>query len=591
MNGVKETFEIKETFYVNNEPIQLISGSFHYFRTVKEYWYDRLLKLKAMGCNCVETYVPWNLSNPEKDVYDFSGNLDLRSFVELAEELELYFILRPGPYICAEWEFGGHPAWLLTEKDIEFRKNNETYLRYTERYFSKLLEQVVDKQITHGGNIIMMQIENEYGYYGEDKEYLKALRNIMSNNGVNVPFITSDGPWREAYKKGSLQNNLALPTFNFGSGVAEHFDTVKEYLGKRPFMCMEFWIGWFDHWGGRHAHREPENVAEELDQLLQRGHVNFYMFQGGTNFGFMNGANDGEHHNDMKQRTLQPDVTSYDYDALLSEAGDITPKYLACQKVISKYREIPSIEVHNTIKKAYGKVTVDNQVSLFNVLDLISKPHIMKSPVSMEYLQQQYGYILYRTSTTLHGPTTIDLVGAADRVHYFIDEQLDDIRYDGSIPTLKTIDLKNSATQLDFLVENMGRVNFGYNMNAQQKGIRGPILLQGEIHQGVEVFPLGMSNLDTLDFSREYVANTPSFSRFYLTIDEPHDTFLQLDGFHKGFVIINGFNIGRYYHVGPQKTLYVPGPILKAGKNEIIVFESDGTVSQTIEFLDHNKLG
>ena len=591
MLGKKETISIKDTFYINDKPIKIISGSIHYFRTVPEYWTDRLQKLKAMGCNTVETYVPWNLTNPEKAVFDFTGILNLRSFVEQAEELGLYLILRPGPYICAEWEFGGHPAWLLEEENLVFRSDNEPYLRHAKAYLTEVIGQVKDKQVTQGGNIILVQVENEYGYFGEDTNYLQALRNIMIEAGIEVPFVTSDGPWRNAYQHGSLPESEALPTFNFGSGTKDHYDSVKSFLGNRPFMVMEFWIGWFDHWGGRHAHRDPQNAAKELDEILSRGHVNFYMFQGGTNFAFTNGANDGEHHNDMKQRTLLPDVTSYDYDALLTEAGDMTEKYFACQKVISKYVDLPDIKVKNTVKKAYGTVTCQERTGLFPNLDNLSKPHRSNQPKSMETFGQSYGYILYRSSIQDAGTHTLDVVGGADRIHYFLNQELEDIRYDSSVFQFKTIAVSKPNTSFDLLVENMGRVNFGYNMNAQRKGIRGPLLLDGKILQDFTCYPLPMDHLDSLDFSKPYEPGLPSFSKFTLSIDSPQDTFLSLDGFKKGFVVINGHNIGRYYFVGPQQTLYVPAPYLIQGDNEIIVFESDGCVSDTIEFVDTPNLG
>lgn len=591
MNERIEKFEIKEDFYLNGEKFKIISGSIHYFRIVPEYWEDRLLKLKAMGCNSVESYVPWNLVNPKPEVFDFEGILNLRRFIELAEKIGLYFILRPGPYICAEWEFGGQPAWLLKDPKMSLRTNYPPYVNACEKYLIEVVNRVKDKQITHGGNILMVQIENEYGYYGDDKEYLSAIKNILINNGINVPLITSDGPWNEAYMKGALDFDEVLPTFNFGSSASEHYNIVKKNLGNKPFMCMEFWIGWFDYWGGKHADRSAVSVKKDLEDLLSIGHVNFFMFSGGTNFGFTNGANDGVHSSNVNQKVLQPDVTSYDYDGILTEAGDLTEKYYACKDVISKYVSIPSVTIKESKKLVYGKVELSGRVSLFNVIDDIAVKRNLKNPVSMEYLDQNFGYIMYRTVIKVPGVRKIDLIRTADRVHYFVDEKLNDIRYDSSISIGKRIEFTHENTKLDFLVENMGRVNFGNNMNFQHKGIAGGVLIDGALHQGFEIYPLDFDDLSNLDFTKGYQEGTPSFSRFEFVVDECCDTFLKLDGFGKGFVIVNGYNVGRYFHVGPQKTLYIPAPLLLKGTNEIIVFESDGKVNTYIEFLDKHILG
>lgn len=365
---------------------------------------------------------------------------------------------------------------------------------------------------------------------------------------------------------------------------------MKPDLDGKPFVCMEFWIGWFDTWGGEHVKRDPQETARQLDEVLQAGHLNFYMFCGGTNFGFTSGSNERQQSWKTGQKMLLPDVTSYDYDALLAESGDITEKYRACQAVIKKYRDFEEIEVSDTQKKAYGKLKLEERVSLFNVLDDIAARHDVEDVKSMEHFGQNFGYILYRTRLRKGVIRNLDLVGAADRVHYFVNQTLEEIRCDTAISYRKRMVLEEDS-ELDLLVENMGRVNFGTALESQQKGIRGPVLIDGKAHKNFEVYTLPMDNLENMDFSKEDISGTPTFSRFTLEADESCDTFVDTEGFGKGFVAVNGFNLGRYWEIGPQKRLYLPGPLLKKGKNTIIVFESDGKVCDSISLFDEPLLG
>ena len=579
------TFEIKDTFYLNGEPFQIISGAIHYFRIVPEYWKDRLEKLKAIGCNTVETYIPWNMHEPQKRHFHFDGMLDIEKFIQTAQDLGLYVILRPSPYICAEWEFGGLPAWLLAEDGMKLRVNYEPFLRHVYEYYDVLLKKIAAYQINFGGPVILMQIENEYGYYANDKDYLQLLKNKMTESGVVVPLVTSDGPFEANLKGGRLTG--VLPTGNFGSKTEERFDELKKFTNGGPLMCTEFWVGWFDHWGnGGHMRGDLEQSVKDLDKMLELGHVNIYMFEGGTNFGFMNGSNYYDE--------LTPDVTSYDYDAVLTEDGQITEKYNRYKEVIQKYREIPEVHFSTKItRKAYGTLHVQDKVSLFSVINDLSTPVSNSFPQSMEQLGQNYGYILYHS--TLHTENRIDKIRlweANDRANIFINKKPVKILYDREL--LEEQDLNIAFEQnsdFDILVENMGRVNFGPRMEHQRKGIAQCVQLDGHMHNHWLQYTLPLDNIEKVDFTKEYEKGLPGFYRFTLTVNEPADTFLAFDGWGKGCIFVNGFHIGRFWEIGPQKRLYIPAPLLKNGQNEIIVFETDGKSCDTITLMDEPDVG
>ncbi|MDE7029373.1 MAG: beta-galactosidase [Lachnospiraceae bacterium] len=602
-------FEIKDNFYLDGKPFQVISGSIHYFRVVPEYWRDRLEKLKAMGCNTVETYIAWNVHEPKKGVFDFSGRFDLVRFVRTAQELGLYVILRPSPYICAEWEFGGLPAWLLAEDNMRLRARYEPFLQHVREYYDRLFSLITPLQITEGGPVILMQVENEYGYYGDDTCYMEAVRDMMRARGVTVPLITSDGPFEEALACGSLDGIHV--TGNFGSRTKDRFAVIEPYAKGGPLMCAEFWVGWFDHWGnGGHMHGNPDS-PQDLDDMLDMGHVNIYMFEGGTNFGFMNGSNYYDE--------LTPDVTSYDYDALLTEAGDFTEKYDKFREVIRKYAPIPAVEFTTVIrKKAYGKLTAVSQTGLLQNLENLSRPITDIFPVCMEKCGQSYGYILYH-STLRHEQNIerIRLWGASDRANILVDSRrvanLYDTELDGeydvlagnvkkaqdmnvpdsdgeAVPQNEPITFAQGAP-IDILMENMGRVNFGPMMERQRKGIAECVQINGHIHYNWTMYPLPLDNVENLDFDRGCTEGLPSFYKFELQVDEACDTFLELDGWGKGCVFLNGFNLGRYWEIGPQRRLYIPAPLLKIGKNEIIVFETEGRSTGVIALKGEPDIG
>lgn len=577
-------FEIKEKFYLNDKPFQIISGSFHYFRTVPEYWRDRMEKLKNMGCNTVETYIPWNFHEPDRGRFLWDGRRNILKFIEIAKELGLYMIIRPSPYICSEWDLGGLPAWLLRDGNMRLRCSCKPYLDAVDNYYSVLMPNLVPYQIDKGGNIILMQIENEYGYYGNDTAYLQFLADTMRKYGITVPFVTSDGPWNaETFSAGQLPE--ALPTGNFGSDMKKQFDTIQGYIGDRPLMCMEYWAGWYDAWGEKHHTSDLEQNKADLDEVMRRGSINFYMFAGGTTFGFMNGCNEG---------AKTPQVTSYDFDAPLTEDGRITEKYLVLRSVIEKYREVPQIPLTTEIRRReYGKIAVSRKTDLFCTLEKISEPISSPYPVSMEEVGQNYGYILYRTRLSDNEAVReVRLEGASDRVWGFMNGSRIFTAYGENLWNKFEIKCDEKGARCDFLVENCGRVNFGGTIETQRKGISRAVRINDLRRYGFEIFrlPLNEEQIAGIDFDSGYSEGVPAFYEFRFNADESADTFLELDGFGKGCAFINGFNLGRFWEIGPQRRLYIPAPLIGSGENTIVIFETEGKAVDTIFLAGEPKL-
>ena len=574
-------------FLLDGKEYTILSGAMHYFRIPRPYWRDRLEKLKECGFNTVETYTCWNLHEPQEGVFDFSGMLDLESYIDIAAELGLNVILRPGPYICAEWEMGGLPAWLLRYKDMDIRCSDAVFLSKVERYFKELLRRIVPKLCTHGGPILMMQIENEYGSYGNDHEYMQKIADIYIENGVDCLLYTSDGAGYSMLSGGTLPQYPCVA--NFGSKPEQNFRVLEDFRPNQPKMCGEYWCGWFDHWYEKHHVRDAKELAGLFRDMIDAGaSLNFYMFHGGTNFGFMNGANYYD--------AYEPTITSYDYNALLSEAGDLTAAYHEVRKIIEQFykKKLPPLTVKNSPKAAYGRVELPERCSVFEALADISAPIHTAAPKFMEDIGQYYGYTMY--STVLHGPIDrqkLQFDAVHDRAIVYLDGKY--MGYFERSRHADTIEIglsKGESARLDILCENMGRVNYGTRI-LDRKGLRG-IRFGLAYHFGWDMYPLPMTDLSSLQFQKaEGKTNTASFFRGYLDIDgDPADTFIRLDGFHKGIVFVNRFNLGRYYNdAGPQKTLYCPAPMLKSGKNEIIVFESDGMKKAVIQFTDKPDLG
>ena len=577
------TFEIiKNQFVKDGKPVKLISGAVHYFRNMPDTWEDIFMKMKAMGCNCVETYCAWNMHEKVPGEYDFSGILDIGRFIKMAQDLGLMVIVRPGPYICSEWEFGGLPWWIQADEDMEIRCMNKKYIERFDLYLDRLCAEIKPYLTTNGGSVIMVQCENEYGYYGDDKEYLNYLKQGFIDRGIDVPLFTSDGTSKSDLLDGTIEG--CLPTLNFGSRVEENFKAHDELFPDTPKMCMEMWNGWFDSWGDeKHHTTSAEDYAKVVDDMLTRGSLNMYMFIGGTNFGFTSGANHYER--------FCPDVTSYDYDAMLTECGDITPKYMAVREVIKKHigEELPEIPA-NREKKAYGKFKLTESEGFFSALPKLATPIKSDVPRCMEKYGNGYGYIAYKTVLNRdYEDVVLSFERIGDRAQIYINNILVDILYVND--RLETKITARAGDVLTVLCENMGRTNFGPKM-MYKKGIAGRCLLDKRIHFNWDVYTMPMNNLDKLSFDNKDFNEKSAFYRGYFNIENPKDTFLKLPNFTKGFVVINGFNIGRYWEIGPQQTLYVPASLLKDGENEIILFESDGLKGEAeIEFVDTPILG
>ncbi len=579
---------IKDKFYLNGEETQILSGSIHYFRTVPEYWHDRLLKLKQCGFNTVETYICWNLHERKEGVFDFTGILDLARFIDIANELGLLCIIRPGPYICAEWDYGGLPSWLLTHRNMHIRCMDEEFLKYETRYLDKVFEIVRPRLITNGGNIIMMQVENEYGSFGNDHEYIRFLADYYRKNGIDCLLFTSDGPSDFFFGGGTI--NGLIKTGNFGSHWKESFDFIRSYSdNSEPVMCSEFWEGWFDAWYGPHNRRVPDDVAEQLDGMLGAGgNVNFYMFCGGTNFAFNNGAN--------KYEQYAPQTTSYDYDAALTESGDLTKRFFEVRAVAEKYfKNLPEITVKDTPKKAYGKLELKETASLFANLANLSTPVKSSHPKTMEELGADFGFTLYSTEIDypIQAPLIIEPI--RDRALVFVNGEFKGVKErDRQNDEIMINCARGEKVKIDILIENLGRVNYGTEMADNEKGLVRSARLGQQYMFGWTMYPLTMDDISKLEYSPvAKEISCPSFLRGTLNIEgTPCDSFLELTGFHKGFVKVNGFNVGRYWNdAGPQKTLYIPAPLLKEGENEIIVFELHGYEKPVIEFKDKPELG
>lgn len=566
-------------FLLDGKPFQIISGEMHYARIPRAYWRDRLRMAKAMGLNSITTYVFWNWHEPEPGVYDFSGNRDVAEFVREAQQEGLYVILRPGPYSCAEWDFGGFPAWLLKDPNMVVRSRNPQFLAAARVWLMQLGKQLAPLQIGNGGPIIAVQVENEYGSYGKDHAYMEDIHHMLTDAGfTKAQLYTADGA--DEIPNGSLPELPAV--INFGPGNAQkEFAKLKQLRPSGPMMTGEYWDGWFDHWGAPHTADTPDQQAKDLDWILRQGFsVSLYMFHGGTSFGWMNGAN-------SNGNNYEPDVTSYDYNAPLDESGRPRAKYFRFRDIIAKDTGVkPSPVPAAPPTMTLPAISLEEGASLWKSLPA---PTRSERPVSMEILGQAYGYILYRTQ--LDGPVKGELT--FDTVHDYAQIYIDG-KLVGAVDRRLgqyqlPLQVASAHARLDVLVENTGRVNFGPSLPAERAGLVGRVRLGQTVLTGWDVYPLPMLKPGKLAYSQEPCRGA-CFYRASFTVTTPKDTFMDTSGLTKGEVWLNGRALGRFWNIGPQKTLYVPAPWLKPGKNEVVVFDLDGKPGRKIAGLDHPNL-
>lgn len=574
---VETSFEIKDnTFLVNGKPFQFICGEMHYPRIPQEYWRDRMRRAKAMGINTLSTYVFWNFHERQPGKFDFKGQADLARFIKTAQEEGLFVVLRPGPYVCAEWDFGGYPYWSQKDKDMVYRSDDEAFLAACKRYIDRLGKEVASLTVPNGGPIVMVQVENEYGSYSNDKVYLGKLRDMIREAGFNVPLITCDG----AGQMGSGHVEGALPTVNGATGESI-MRTVDQYCPGGPYFVAEFYPAWFDVWGKKHSKRDYKSPAERLDWML--GHnvsVSMYMFHGGTNFGYTNGAN--------TSYGYEPQPTSYDYDAPLGEYGNATPKYYAFREVIQRHlpegQKLLDVPAENPVI-SIPEIRLEQSAPLSAAF---KERVVSEKPLTMEDVNQDFGYIHYETVINEPQEGMLLLKELRDYAVVLLDG-----KYVGSLDRrhrqnkLK-IEVKNVPARLEILVENVGRVNYGADIQNNLKGITEKVLLNGKELTGWTVTPLPLykAKVSRFKWSDNQITGQPAFFKGTFTLDKVGDTFLDMRGWGKGAAWINGHSLGKFWYVGPQQTLYVPAPWLKKGKNEIVVFEMEDCGKRTVAGLD-----
>jgi beta-galactosidase len=560
-----------EQFLLDGQPFLIRSGEMHYPRVPRPYWRDRMRKMRAMGLNTLCTYVFWNAHEPQQGKFDFTGNLDVAEYIRTAQAEGLYVILRPGPYICTEWDFGGLPWWLLAA-DMKVRSADPRFLRAAALYMNEVGKQLAPLQIDRGGPIIMVQVENEYGSFGSDHEYMGAVRHMILDAGFDCKLSTSDGSGKSNLAGGTLPGVLSVINFGDGSNPEREFASLASFRQNEPNepkMNGEFWYGWFDHWGEKHHTTPAARGAANVDWMLSRGiSVNLYMAHGGSTFGYMAGANGGQKY--------EPDISGYDYDAPIDEAGRPNAKFTAMRDVMRKH--LSPGEQLPELPPALPMISIPKfeLTESAPLLARLPKAAQVGPPVSMEQLGQDYGLILYRHHPARAAKGTLEIGEVRDFAVVrgaYLDRRLHENKLDVELAP---------GQPLDILVEAMGRVNFGPQLLSDRKGIIGKVTLNGEELKDWEHYSLPLTDPGRWPFTRKPGAG-PSLYRGSFRLDSLGDTFLDLRGWGKGLVWINGHNLGRYWRIGPQQSLFIPAPWLKQGANEVIVLDLYETKTRTLE--------
>ena len=582
------TFAIGEhDFLLDGEPFRVLSGALHYFRVHPDHWADRIRKAREMGLNTIETYVAWNAHSPERGVFDVDGGLNLAHFLDLIAAEGMHAIVRPGPYICAEWNNGGLPAWLFRDGTVGIRRDEPVFMAAVEEFFDHLGPILAPRQIDNGGPIILVQIENEYGAYGNDKAYLRRLVELTRAIGITVPLTTVDQPVDDMLENGGLAG--LHKTGSFGSRVTERLDILRRHQPTGPLMCAEFWDGWFDDWGAHHHTTPVPQTAQDLEELLARGaSVNIYMFHGGTNFGFTNGAND--------KGTYLPITTSYDYDAPLDEAGNPTEKYWAFRDVLARYTDVPERKPAVAGPSPTFSASFHQSIPLWDVVERLGQWSWHEDLPTADELGQYDGFTLYRTEVKTSDHAVLTIGDVRDRAQVFLDRRTVGVlardHRDNSIALPANI-----SGVLELLVEDQGRVNYGPKIG-EPKGLIGRARLDGDDLRRWEALPLHLTDLAVVSGAlRSALAGPirglagPAFAMATFDVSGSADLYLDTASWGKGVAWINGFNLGRYWTRGPQRTLYVPRPILREHDNELIILELQASVDPVACFVSAPDLG
>ncbi|MCF3137684.1 beta-galactosidase [Paenarthrobacter sp. AR 02] len=572
--------------YRSGEPYRILAGAIHYFRVHPELWQDRLRRLKAMGANTVDTYVAWNFHQPRQDqAPDFTGWRDLGRFIDLAAEEGLDVIVRPGPYICAEWDNGGFPAWLTGTPGIGLRCMDPVFTAAIGEWFDHLLPIITPRQASAGGPVVAVQIENEYGSYGDDHEYIRWNRRVLEERGITELLFTADGGTDYFLDGGSVEGTWATATL--GSRGDEAVATWQRRRPDEPFFNVEFWGGWFDHWGEHHHRRDARDSALEARKMLDLGgSLCVYMAHGGTNFGLWSGSN---HDGTM----LQPTVTSYDSDAPIAENGVLTAKFHAFRTEFHRAQgiedppEIPEELLAEAPVIPARSLALSDAPDLLELLRTAGKRTSSVKPLSFEQLGLDAGMVLYASEAILPGradapaESRLKISGLNDRAYVWVDGDfagtLDDVTgAEGLVVTGRGVPAK-----LEILVENLGRINYG-PLTGHGKGILGGVLINQRYTFHWTQTPIALAEWKEEDL--EGLAGAD------FDVAEPADTYIALPDSGKGFVWLNGFLLGRYWEKGPQRTLYAPAPLIKAGRNTIKVLEL-GTAGTVVELREKPDLG
>ncbi|XP_062263063.1 beta-galactosidase-1-like protein 2 [Platichthys flesus] len=578
-------------FTLGGEPFQIIGGSIQYFRVPRAYWRDRLMKMKACGINTLTTYVPWSLHQPERGSFNFKTQLDLVAYISLAAELELWVILRPGPYISSELDLGGLPSWLLQDDSMRLRTTYPGFTQAVNTFFDKLIPKVVPLQFKKGGPIIAVQVENEYGSFAKDESYMPFVKEALQSRGISELLLTSDN--RNALMSGGVIG--AIRSVKLQKLSQRDIQDLNAIQPNSPSIVMDYWTGWYDVWGDLHHVLPPEDMVSTIREILRRGmSVNLYMFHGGSSFGFMSGA--------LTNPSYKALVTSYDYDAPLSEAGEYTPKYHLLRDLLHRFNRVESFPDLPTLhyREAYEPAIMYQHLSLWDALSFTEGPFKSLRPVNMESLPvnngngQSFGYTLYETTITSGGFLKSG-DNVRDRALVFVDRNYIGLFKRQSME-LAVPDGKERRT-LSLLVENCGRGHQGRDLDKQHKGLLGDILLNNIPLRNFTIYSLDMkpSFIDSLyQAPWKSLPENPSFPGFFMgrmfAYGYPSDTFVKLPGWEKGVVFINGLNLGRYWSIGPQQALYLPSPFLNGGINQVIVFEEqEGDFK--VQFEDTPDLG